>query len=140
MALILNKDHFDFIKREGERSFPNECCGFMLGKVYENKEVIKLLPAENEREDSEQYHRFLITPEAYMQSDKYARANNLDIIGFYHSHPNAEARPSEYDREHGWPWYSYAIVSVKAKKAGEMTAWVLQDDRLKFIEEKIIVQ
>ena len=93
---------------------------------------------DNQREESERYHRFLITPNVYLATEKYARTRELDIIGFYHSHPDAPARPSAYDMEHAWPWYSYVIVSVRKGSAAEITSWVMADDRSKFNEEAII--
>jgi len=96
--------------------------------------------ADNDREDEEQFHRFLITPEAYMQGEKTARRKGLDIIGFYHSHPNAPARPSQYDLDHAWPFYSYVIVSIMEKTADRMTSWILKDDRTAFDEEDIALE
>jgi proteasome lid subunit RPN8/RPN11 len=141
MALKIGRQHFELLKAYGEESFPNECCGFLLGKQTNGeKEVAATFPAFNSSEDSERYHRFLITPQAYMECEKFARGKELDIIGFYHSHPNAEALPSQYDVEHGWPWYSYIIVSVINNKSVDLASWVLEDDRSKFNSEKIIVE
>jgi len=139
MAIKLSTGQFEQIGKYGEAAFPNECCGFILGKLVDGQKVVTgFLPAANEREDEEQYHRFLITPEAYRAADKEARGRGLDVLGFYHSHPNAEARPSQYDLDHAWPWYSYIIVSVKERTAGELTSWVLNDDRTKFDGEDIL--
>lgn len=141
MALKIKRNHFELIKAYGEEAYPNECCGFLLGKLVDGeKEVAATFPAFNSREDSEKYHRFLITPQAYLECEKFARQKNLDIIGFYHSHPNAEAQPSAYDIEHGWPWYSYVIVSVKDSRAADVTSWTLDDDRAKFNPEEIFVK
>ena len=140
MALKIDKKSFDLIKAYGEESYPLECCGFLLGKQNDgDKEVMITLSAHNARVDQESHHRFLITPQAFLEGEKFAKDRELDVIGFYHSHPNAEARPSDYDLEHGWPWYSYIIVSVKSQKAEAVTSWVLQDDRVKFIKEEIIL-
>ena len=73
-----------------------------------------------------------------MRGEKAAREKDLDIIGFYHSHPDAPARPSQYDLEHAWPWYSYVIVAIKSGEADAMTSWVLQEDRQTFGEEDIV--
>lgn len=141
MAITIDQKHFDLIKAYAVAAYPNECCGFLLGRQQNgNKEVVRTLPADNDREESEQYHRFLITPELFLQCEKFAKERNMDIVGFYHSHPNAEAKPSDYDVEHGWPWYSYVIVSVKKGKAEGVTAWVLEDDRSKFRQEKIDIK
>lgn len=139
MAIKLTKEQRDAIEAHGEETFPNECCGFILGKASgDDRDVQELLRADNDREEDAQYNRFLITPEAYMKGDKAARAKGLDVIGFYHSHPNAPARPSQYDLDHAWPWYSYVIVSIQDKVADAMTSWVLSEDRGAFSEESIV--
>ena len=140
MALHLSREHFELIKAYGEQAFPNEGCGFLIGKEEERcRAVHALLPATNAHEQSEQYRRFLITPQTYLEAEKEARKRDLEIIGFYHSHPNAPARPSAYDLEHAWPWYSYVIVSVKEGRAAELTSWRLLDTRLGFDEETVTI-
>lgn len=141
MAVVLSKKLEQAIQGHGEDAFPNECCGFLLGSVNgENRRIVELMRADNDREDEEQYHRFLITPETYMQGDKTARSKGLDIVGFYHSHPNAPAKPSQYDLEHAWPFYSYVIVSIMDKAADNMTSWILRDDRSAFDEEDVALE
>jgi proteasome lid subunit RPN8/RPN11 len=140
MAVKIDKIHFDLIQAYGEEAYPDECCGFLLGNVRNgSKDVLATMPAFNSQTADEKYHRFLITSEAYLQCEKFAKERGLDIVGFYHSHPNAEARPSAYDVEHGWPWYSYVIISVKNNKAADVTSWVLEDDRSQFKPENIII-
>ena len=70
-------------------------------------------------------------------AEKAASAQGLEVIGWYHSHPDHPARPSDYDRDHAWPWYSYIIVSVHTGVPQDMTSWRLRDDRSEFLEEKI---
>lgn len=138
MAIVLRAEHKAAIEKHGEETFPNECCGFILGKLNgADRNVVELMPAANDREGEAQYNRFLITPEAYMRGEKAARAKKLDIVGFYHSHPNAPARPSQYDLDHAWPVYSYIIVSIRDKVAADMTSWLLKDDRSAFDPEEI---
>lgn len=138
MAIQLTEAQCAAIRRHGETTFPHECCGFILGLQNNgSKSVTQLSAADNAREDTAQHNRFLITAEMYLAADREARAQGLDILGFYHSHPNAPARPSEYDREHAWAWYSYVIVSVREGSARELTSWVLRDDRSAFDAEEI---
>ncbi len=139
MAIEISALDIEAIRSHGEETFPNECCGFMLGKANGDlRNVAELMRAENDREDEAKYNRFLITPDAFMRGEKAAREKGLDIIGFYHSHPDAPARPSKYDLDHAWPWYSYVIVSIKSGEADVMTSWVLREDRGAFGEEDII--
>ncbi|MGH9353636.1 MAG: M67 family metallopeptidase, partial [Terriglobia bacterium] len=84
-------------------------------------------------------NRFLIDPDDLRRAEKDARGRGIETVGFYHSHPDHPARPSEYDRDHAFPWYSYVIIAVEAGKAGRYTSWVLRDDRTQFDEERLEV-
>jgi proteasome lid subunit RPN8/RPN11 len=72
-----------------------------------------------------------------MKAEKTAGAEGRLVLGFYHSHPDHPARPSEYDRQHGWPFYSYVIVSILEKRAAHMTCWVLDEATEMFAEQEI---
>jgi len=136
--LVLSADREKIIRAEGESAYPNECCGFLVGEVDKTgaKTVKDVRAIHNSREDGEQYHRFLITPEDMMRAEQAARSMKLDVVGFYHSHPDHPAAPSEYDKDHALPFYSYVIVSVKQGKADELTSWELTFDRKEFVREE----
>lgn len=133
------------IESEGAAAYPNECCGILFGKdVRESgatrRIVERLLPVDNVFESGEQYHRFSISPRQLMKAEKVAAdAGNL-VLGFYHSHPDHPARPSEYDREHAWPFYSYIIVSIARREAREMTSWVLNERSGQFDPQNLNIQ
>lgn len=128
------------IRAYAAETYPHECCGALLGTDGEDaRQVLELCPLVNRRNDSPR-NRFSITPEDFRAAEKAARERNLDVIGWYHSHPDHPALPSEYDREHAWPWYSYVIVSVAQRQPRQMTSWRLQDDRMRFRPEEIAVQ
>jgi proteasome lid subunit RPN8/RPN11 len=93
-------------------------------------------PFANRRDDSPR-NRFEVTPGDVLLAEKMAREKKIDLIGWYHSHPNAPARPSEFDREHAWPWYSYIIVGIRDGEPKEMTSWRLHDDRAAYDAETI---
>jgi proteasome lid subunit RPN8/RPN11 len=130
----------DLIRRihaHGAETYPQECCGALLGQESEaRREVLDLLPLANRRRDSPQ-NRFELAPEDVRLAEKTARDRQLELLGWYHSHPDAPARPSEFDREHAWPWYSYIIVSVEKGEPRDMTSWRLQDDRRAYDAEGI---
>ncbi|MDP4177795.1 MAG: M67 family metallopeptidase [Bacillota bacterium] len=128
------------IRKFGEGEYPNECCGLIFGKINKDgsKEINDILPIINAREDENKYNRFLITSKDMLKGELYARKNNTEIIGFYHSHPDHPAEPSKFDLDHAWPVYSYIIVSVVKGKSEKMTSWVLSSDRSSFQEEQII--
>lgn len=138
MSLRIGPADLERIRRHGEGTFPHECCGLLLGRwSSDEREVVKLQALDNEREDS-RHNRFLITPETILRADRAARAEGLDVIGFYHSHPDAPAQPSDYDREHAWPSYSYVIVSIQKGQAAELTSWTLAEERTHFNPETIV--
>jgi len=72
-----------------------------------------------------------------MRGERYARSKQLEVVGFYHSHPESPARPSQYDLDHAWPTYSYIIVSVMSQKAGDLFSWEQRTDRSMFDQEEI---
>ena len=121
--------------RHAERGYPDEVCGFLLGEhdpAARRFAVRALRPAENRRADRART-RYLIDAEAYRAAEREATAQGHDIAGFYHSHPDAPARPSEFDREHAWPSIAYVILAVGSTGAGEATGWILADDRSRFV-------
>ena len=104
MQIHLCKRDVEGVRRAGEEAYPNEGCGFLLGRARgEVRDVARILPAINDRSSTEQRNRYLISAEAFLEGERLARKDELDIIGFYHSHPDAPARPSRYDTEHAWP-------------------------------------
>jgi proteasome lid subunit RPN8/RPN11 len=125
------------IRAHGAETYPYECCGAILGADAENsREVRGLHKLVNRRDDSPR-NRFSVTSDDVRDADRAAQQSGLEVIGWYHSHPDHPALPSEYDREHAWPWYSYIIVSVMNGIPGKIASWRLTDDRLRFESEKI---
>jgi proteasome lid subunit RPN8/RPN11 len=127
------------IRTDGEAAYPNECCGIILGDITDDgvKNAKRTVAIHNSREEGEQYHRFLITPEDMLRAEQEARAAKLEVIGFYHSHPDHPSAPSGYDKDHALPFYSYIIVSVDKGKAQILTSWELTDDRTDFVQENM---
>jgi proteasome lid subunit RPN8/RPN11 len=137
MKLVLGSDLMDQIRAHGEETYPHECCGFLFGGQEDGKRTItRIRRQENERTDSRQ-NRFLITPAQFRDAEREARKAGLQMVGIYHSHPDSPARPSEYDRDHAWPWYSYLIVSVGRGAAGESRVWELKEDRSGFEAQEL---
>ena len=128
------------MRAHGERDYPFECCGLMLGQLQNDgrKTVIEIYAISNAREEEAKRNRFLIRPEELMSGEKYAREKSLDVVGFYHSHPDDRAVPSQYDLEHAWPTYSYIVVSVENGRAVDLRSWVMESDRSRFNEEEIL--
>jgi proteasome lid subunit RPN8/RPN11 len=145
--LWISKELAGKIRAHGEQTYPHECCGALLGRDADfsaqpekpAREVVALFPLINRRDDSPR-NRFSVTSEDVRDAEKSALAQSLDVVGWYHSHPDHPARPSEFDREHAWPWYSYIIVSVQNGAAQEITSWRLNDDRAEFASEGIEIR
>lgn len=126
------------IREHGVRDYPYECCGLLLGRYRgEGKVVNEVYPISNAREESAKRNRFLIRPEELMRGERYAGERDLEVVGFYHSHPDSPAAPSQYDLEHAWPTYSYIIVSTGAERAGDLFSWEQEPDRSRFNQEPI---
>ncbi len=175
--LQLNPSHWQQISDHAKRTYPEECCGLLLGLCrqfadIEIKSVMQVVPSPNawteslfaqrsgpaSRPTSEPAsgltfgfaskqeatnlesleRRYAIDPSLMIKTQQHARARGWDIIGIYHSHPNHEAMPSEWDRQWAWPQYSYVIVSVKGGTVQDLRSWTL-DMHHEFLPEKLVI-
>jgi proteasome lid subunit RPN8/RPN11 len=118
------------IRMHGQETYPHECCGALLGR---DGRVTSVVALPNTTEEGPR-RRFLVRPADYREAEQRASALGAELLGFYHSHPDHPARPSQYDLDHAWPTFAYIIVAVAAASAGEMTVWYLKDDRSSFEE------
>jgi len=133
MPLLLNGGVADAIRTHGTETYPNECCGALIGR---DGVVTATFALPNTTEEGPR-RRFLVRPDDYRQAEKQARDAGGDLLGFYHSHPDHPARPSQYDLDHAWPYFSYIIVSVRAGAPEDMTSWRLREDRSTFDQEDL---
>jgi proteasome lid subunit RPN8/RPN11 len=152
MVSALSSDLAQKIRDHGAETYPHECCGALLGRDLDTgatstpdvatlptREILALYPLINRRDDSPR-NRFSVTSDDVRDAEKAAREKGIDVVGWYHSHPDHPAAPSEYDRDHAWPWYSYIIVSVAHGKPEQMTSWRLNDDRAQFTSEELQIR
>lgn len=138
LDLILTSAQAQQIGAEGSAAYPNECCGIFFGRDTADGRIVERLEAvANNFEAGEQYHRFSISPKQLMAAEKSAADSGQLVLGFYHSHPDHPARPSEYDRTHAWPFYSYAIIAIERGKPALLTCWVLDEATEQFKEQKV---
>ena len=118
-----------------QKTYPNEGGGFLLGETRSGDVVIRdVHPVENVFESEEQYHRYAMTPKDWSKLEDEADAKGLTLVGYYHSHPDHPAIPSDFDRVWALPNFKYLITSVKNAKADHWRVWQLSDDRSQFDE------
>ena len=126
------------IVTHAERDYPHECGGMLIGRFLDaKKSVSEVFPLENAREEEARHDRILILPKYVLRAERYARERGLDVVGYYHSHPDDVAVPSQYDLDHALPVWSYIIVSVLEGKVADVRSWEMQNDRSKFNEEQM---
>ncbi len=137
MSLRLKTSQFREVEALLERAYPEEGCGVLIGRAGDRgHEVERVLEFENVQEDTRQ-RRYLIAPEQLLRAERDAREQGLDVVGFFHSHPDQPARPSAFDLEHAWPFYSYLIVSVAGGRTAGARSWRLAEDRSRFDPETL---
>ena len=127
----------DTIRRHAAAAYPYECCGALIGS--QNGDLVEIVDArelDNVTEEGPR-RRFRVSTVDDRQSETRARELGAELVGFYHSHPDHPARPSQYDLDHAWPNFSYVIVAVAAGKPGDLRSWRLRPDRSQFDEETI---
>ena len=124
------------IRRHGRDAYPHECCGALIGRGGLVTEALALpnATAEGPR------RRFLVRPVDYRAAERRAAERGGELLGFYHSHPDGPARPSQVDLDHAWPAFAYVIVAVADREPGALTSWRLRDDRSRFDEEPVAVE
>ena len=133
MALRLLGGVADAIRSHGVEAYPNECCGALIGR---DGVISTTYGLPNTTEEGPR-RRFLVRPQDYREAERRATEAGGELLGFYHSHPDHPARPSQYDLDHAWPFFSYIIVSVRAGMPEDMTSWRLREDRSTFDPEDL---
>ena len=135
-ALHLNEETQKAICAQLENGYPNEAGGFLLGDgalpdpVY----IREAIAVTNQFDAAEQHHRYAMSPQDWLRYEDEAEARGLRLLGYYHSHPDSPAIPSDYDRQHALPHFIYLIASVRQRQSVELRAWQLDPDRHAFTE------
>ncbi|NQU68818.1 MAG: M67 family metallopeptidase [Candidatus Marinimicrobia bacterium] len=126
--------------RQAEAEYPYESCGFLLGTFDDRgADVSEYLPGKNTK-SSNRERRFLIDPMDYQHAEDEAESRELSIVGIVHSHPDHPDIPSEFDRDHAFPGFSYVIISVRKGKSKSYRSWQLSHDRQGFQQETIKIK
>lgn len=125
------------IREHGREAYPEECCGALLGRNGEPPRVVRAERIENARPE-ERARRYEVSPRDYLRVERLALAENLALLGFYHSHPDHPAAPSRYDRDRAFPFFHYLVCAVAAGVPAEVTAWTLLEETGEFEREAIL--
>jgi len=139
VKLWLDAECAERIRAHGVETYPHECCGALFGRDGASgkpREIVEVFRLVNRRDDSPE-NRFSVSTRDVLAAEREADARGLGVVGWYHSHPDHPARPSEFDRQHAWPWYSYIILSVEKGVARQMRSWQLREDRTGYLEEEV---
>ena len=134
--ILIEQKPLDEMYKDALQSFPDECCGFLFGnEIGEERTVARVLVVNNSKEGDKR-RRFEISSKDYLNAERFADENGLQLLGVYHSHPNHPAVPSEHDRVAAQPFFSYIIISVKENEIDGIRSWQL-NEQFQFEEEKI---
>jgi proteasome lid subunit RPN8/RPN11 len=133
-SVILDPAALEAIRHHGESTYPEECCGFLLGKPVPSdgiRRIFRAVPSHNQFIGS-RGRRYVIAPEEVAEVERQAEQTSQQLLGFYHSHPDHPAVPSQFDQENAWPWYTYCIVAVEDGRASEFGAFELDSESRQF--------
>jgi proteasome lid subunit RPN8/RPN11 len=128
----------DAIRRHAAEAYPHECCGALIGAAAGDEcvEIVDARALDNVTDEGPR-RRFRVSAADYRLSEARARELGAELVGFYHSHPDHPALPSQYDLDHAWPNFSYVIVAVAQGAPGDLRSWRLRPDRSQFDEETV---
>jgi proteasome lid subunit RPN8/RPN11 len=137
MSVRIDREQYDLMRASAAEGYPHEVVGILAGS-RETWSVTEVLPLLNERADSPR-NRYRVSGLVMMRAEQAIEARGLEVVGYYHSHPDHPAQYSEYDRDHALPNMSYVIVSVQQGKPENTLSWRLLADRSSMDAEDIHV-
>ena len=133
--IALAPDALDTIRAHGASTYPDECCGALIGSSAGGlTRVSEARPLDNVTDEGPR-RRLLVSAADYRAAERHASNAGAELVGFYHSHPDHPAEPSQYDLDHAWPNFSYVIVAVGGGTPRALRSWRLRADRSAFEEE-----
>jgi proteasome lid subunit RPN8/RPN11 len=156
MALILQAEQIQAMRRQAEAAYPEECCGLLLGIqdrhsdrrwVYEHRplqnewtdQVIAMPGRGSQEQPASKRNRYWIEPRDLLAAQRYCRDRGWIVLGVYHSHPDHPAVPSERDRQLAWTGYSYPILAIAQGRLVDLQSWQLGDNQ-QFYAEDLVTQ
>ena len=134
----VDADAWDMMVSHAEKTYPNECCGAMVGHIDgAEKQVCGAIAIENSYAGA-QGARYELRPEDLLTAEKKARAAGLDLIGIFHSHPDCDAYFSKTDLENSCPWYSFVVLSIKGGKFDHANSFLPNAEQTHAEKEELI--
>ena len=134
--ISIDKEAWDVMVAHARSTYPNECCGAMLGHVDADKRVVTAVPIENAYAGGQQ-ERYELRPEDLLKADREARSRGMDLVGIFHSHPDCDAYFSETDLKNSCPWYSFVVISIRGGEFDHANSWLPNEDQTAAAKEDL---
>ncbi len=133
----IEKEAWDLMVAHAEKTYPNECCGAMLGPIDGDVKSVRVaLPLENAYPGA-QRERYELRPEDLLFAEREARAKGMDLIGIFHSHPDCDAYFSKTDLENSCPWYSFVVLSIQKGQFHHANSWLPNMEQTEAAKEEL---
>jgi proteasome lid subunit RPN8/RPN11 len=134
----INSGAWETMVAHAQSTFPDECCGVMVGKIDGDTKLVTTAIGLENAYKGKQEDRYEIRPEDLLAADKNARAQGLDLVGIFHSHPDCDAYFSKTDLENSCPWYSFVVLSIKGGKFDHANSFLPNADQTVAEKEELI--
>ncbi|MDO8632809.1 MAG: M67 family metallopeptidase [Phycisphaerales bacterium] len=132
MNLVIDPTLLDTLVAHAERDYPEECCGILVGVRRGLDRIIHRAVPSNNITEGDRRRNYQVDWEMLLRTQRQARADQREIIGFYHSHPDGSAQPSQRDLDHAWSDCSYLILAMFAGRYVDSASWRTDDRRRTF--------
>jgi proteasome lid subunit RPN8/RPN11 len=136
----IEQSAWDLMVQHARATYPNECCGAMLGVVDGEEKHVKVAVALKNAFDGPQAERYQLRPEDLLQADREARAQGMDLVGIFHSHPDCDAYFSQTDLKNSCPWYSFVVISIRNGEYDHANSWLPNMDQTVAEKENLKVE
>ena len=123
-----------------EATYPNECCGAMLGNIDGDRKSVHLAVRLDNAAEGSQRAYYELRPDDLLRADREARDRKMDLIGIYHSHPDCGAYFSETDLKNSCPWYSFVVLSIQEGRFDHANSWLPNHEQTAAEKEELLWQ
>jgi proteasome lid subunit RPN8/RPN11 len=136
----IKRTAWDVMVQHARATYPNECCGAMLGVSDDgSKRVVLAVPLKNAFAGP-QADRYELRPEDLLRADREARTHGMDLVGIFHSHPDCDAYFSATDLKNSCPWYSFVVISIRQGEYDHSNSWLPNTEQTEAIQEEMKVE